>query len=139
VNIFTQTTFTAKKQSISVKKKLIEKPMTEKPKEIKPVITTTRGKKKKATPVTGEGIPVISANNWAIYDVNSKSFVGGVKEHEVKQMASLTKMMTALVVVSLCDELKIDYKTELVKVTRKASNIGGSTAKLSAGDILTVE
>jgi len=63
----------------------------------------------------------------------------GFKEHEVKQMASLTKMMTALVVVSLCDELKLDYKTELVKVSRKASTIGGSCAKLSAGDILTVE
>jgi D-alanyl-D-alanine carboxypeptidase len=54
-------------------------------------------------------------------------------------MASLTKMATCLTVMRLCEHFELDYETEEVTVSSKASYIGGTSAKLKAGDILTIE
>jgi D-alanyl-D-alanine carboxypeptidase len=47
-------------------------------------------------------MPKISANCWAIYDVNKKTMIEGKREHFKREIASLTKIMTAWVVINLC-------------------------------------
>lgn len=47
---------------------------------------------------------------------------------EVREMASLTKMMTAIVTIELCEELKIDMKSTFFKVSERASSTIGTTA-----------
>ena len=84
-------------------------------------------------------VPTISARFWAIFDGLKKTFVHGHREYIKRECASLTKMMTALVVVKLCRRFKLCIKSETVKISGVASNIRGTTANLRKNDILTVE
>ena len=43
-------------------------------------------------------------------------------------------MMTALTVLSLVDKMKLDMQTELITVTELATQAGGTSADLIAGD-----
>ena len=55
-------------------------------------------------------------------------------EKERREVASLTKMMTALTVLTLVDKMNLDMNTELVTVTELASQAGGTSADLIVGD-----
>jgi len=44
------------------------------------------------------------------------------------EVASLTKIMTALVVLEMCSEWEIDFKTTYCRVSGRASEIGGTSA-----------
>ena len=46
--------------------------------------------------------PKISANYWAIFDGNKQSFIHGKREYMKREVASLTKMMTAYTILELC-------------------------------------
>ena len=48
-------------------------------------------------------------------------------------MASLTKMMTALVVLDLSQDMNLDIKTTYFKVSQRASQTIGTTANLVDG------
>jgi len=43
------------------------------------------------------------------------------KADEIREMASLTKMMTALTTISLAKEFKLDLETTYFKVSKNAS------------------
>lgn len=45
--------------------------------------------------------PKISAHYWAIFDVNKMSFIHGKREYMKREVASLTKIMTAYTVIDL--------------------------------------
>lgn len=45
--------------------------------------------------------PKVSAGFWAIYDVNRQTFIHGKREYIQREVASLTKMMTAYAVLEL--------------------------------------
>ena len=62
----------------------------------------------------------------------------GRRETDCRQVASLTKIMTALVVFDSCDQLGIPLATQVV-VTPWASCLMGTSAELVAGDSLSVE
>lgn len=84
-------------------------------------------------------VPNISAKCWAIYDVNKMSIVYGRREYQKREVASLTKIMTAWVVINLCKEWNLNtFKTEVV-VSDIGSDIRGTTANLKPGDILSVD
>jgi len=84
-------------------------------------------------------IPKVSARFWAIYDAQRSTLVHGRQEYVRREMASLTKMMTALCVVKLCKSFKLDIKTTQIKICAVASDIRGTTACLRFGDSLSVE
>lgn len=84
-------------------------------------------------------IPQISAKCWAIYDTAKMSFVHGKREYQKRECASLTKIMSAYVVIALCKLYKFNIKKTEVIVSPIASDIRGTSACLETGDILTVE
>lgn len=63
------------------------------------------------------------------------SIINGRREYQKREVASLTKIMTAWVVINMCKE----PETEAVVVTDVASDIRGTCANLKAGDVLSVE
>ena len=57
---------------------------------------------------------------------------------EVREMASLTKMMTALVSLELAQAMKLDIRATYFKVTLKAHQTVGTTANLIDGQVLSI-
>jgi len=49
-------------------------------------------------------------------------------ENQVRQVASLTKIMTCWVVISLCSKFKIDMKSTLVNVLSPVKEMDGTSA-----------
>ena len=84
-------------------------------------------------------MPNISAKCWVIYDVNQMSFMIGKREYMKREIASLTKIMTCYTVIQLAKEFQINLKSEKVIITSSASHVGGTSANLETGDILTIE
>ena len=58
-------------------------------------------------------------------------------ERERRECASLTKIMTAYVVLTLMERWSIEDKT-LVKVGSDAASVIGTSAELLEGDTLTI-
>lgn len=83
------------------------------------------------------GVPYVNAAAWAIADGKTGEFLWGQQQDKVTAMASITKVMTALVILDLAakDETIL---AETVTVSRFASNTGGSSAKIRQGDRIRV-
>jgi len=73
-------------------------------------------------------IPTITAHTWVILDGQTGRLIWGKNEHSNREIASITKAMTAYVTFKLIDILKIDPKTTYLSVSEYASSIGGTTA-----------
>lgn len=59
-------------------------------------------------------------------------------EKERREVASLTKIMTAWTIFRLAEKFEVDIEKQLVEVTPWAESISGTSADLVAGDKLTV-
>lgn len=57
---------------------------------------------------------------------------------QTREMASLTKIMTSLVTLQLCQQYKINLKTTWFKVSNLAANITGTSAALTENQRLTI-
>ena len=77
--------------------------------------------------------PVITARRAVIYERNSKTVLYQKEAEKRTAMASTTKIMTALVVIENCENLQ-----EVVTITSKAANTGGSRLGLKKNDKITV-
>ena len=77
-------------------------------------------------------VPNINARHAVVIDRASKKILYGKKENEKCKMASTTKIMTAIIVI---ENSSLD---DLVVVSKKASNIGGSRLGLNENDKITV-
>lgn len=71
-------------------------------------------------------------------DGDDGSLLFGRNEHAPREMASITKIMTAYLVFRIMRRFKINPKKRMVVVSKYASSITGTTAKLREGDILSV-
>ena len=78
-------------------------------------------------------IPSVSAKSAILIDANSAEVLAAKNERERMGMASTTKIITALTVLSLAD------KDETVTVTKEAVGTEGSSVYLCEGEKLTVE
>ena len=56
-----------------------------------------------------------------------------------REVASVTKIMTAYAVIELARKYKLDLSNIRIKVCRIGSRIIGTSAKLREGDIFTAE
>ena len=65
--------------------------------------------------------PYTTAQSWVVIDQDTSKLLFGRCEKERREVASLTKIMTAFTVFYLIDKLKIDMDTELVTVTERAT------------------
>ena len=98
------------------------------------VLTTDNvcGKTADARSITAENLPDIDATNALVMGKDGTVYYGRGADEQVK-IASITKVMTAILTVENC---KMDEK---VTVSNAAATVGNSTAGLLEGDKLTVE
>ena len=68
-------------------------------------------------------IPNVSANCWAVFDVKKASIMRGRREHQKREIASLTKVMTCWVVINVCREYGLNPKSTMVTVSDVAAGI----------------
>src|SRR6476620_6166797 len=81
--------------------------------------------------------PTVTAKAWAIADGTTGKVLWGSHEAEARPMASTTKIMTAWIVLRMAES---DPKAldEVVTFSERAAKTKGSSAKLHAGERLTV-
>lgn len=82
-------------------------------------------------------MPSVSALSWSICEASTGEVLWGKEIDSPREMASLTKMMTCVVVCHMIECGKGCYKDTVV-VTAMASSMRGTTASLRARDHLTV-
>ncbi len=76
--------------------------------------------------------PILNSKSAIVYDRSTKKVIWGKNEYKKRAMASTTKIMTAIVVL---ENAKL---TDIVTVSKKADNTGGSSLKLKENDKVTV-
>lgn len=84
------------------------------------------------------GPPVVTAAAWAVVDAETGALLLGQDADARRQQASLTKIMTALVVLEQVEDTPGALR-ERVTISARAGAEPGSTAQLRPGDVLTVE
>ena len=77
--------------------------------------------------------PNLNARAAIIYDRTTKEIIWGKNETQKRAMASTTKIMTAIVV------LENSNLSDVVIISKKAANTGGSRLKINTSDKVTVE
>ncbi|TNV77075.1 hypothetical protein FGO68_gene8001 [Halteria grandinella] len=82
--------------------------------------------------------PFVTAKSWAIMDGRTGEILFGKCENDRREIASLTKIMTAFVVIQIIRKIKLNSKKTLLQVSKNAASIGGTSAKLKSGDVLSV-
>lgn len=85
--------------------------------------------------------PELHCEAMLLVDANTGRMVYGKNEHEQMYPASLTKIMTALLVLEAVDsgQLSLDQQITATKSAMEGLAADGSTAGIQAGEILTVE
>lgn len=76
--------------------------------------------------------PNINARSAIIFDRTTKKMMWGKKENDVRAMASTTKIMSCIVI------LENSNLKDIVTISKKAANTGGSSLKINTGDKITV-
>ncbi|TWT31892.1 D-alanyl-D-alanine carboxypeptidase family protein [Blastopirellula retiformator] len=82
-----------------------------------------------------KGPPLVQAQAWAIADGSTGEILWSKNSSQVRAMASTTKMMTALLVMELCQAAPQRWNDRLV-VSERADKTPGSTASLKAGETI---
>lgn len=80
-----------------------------------------------------EGDPQIKADAAIIMDMRTGEILWGKNMDEKRQIGSITKLMTSLVV------LEENSQNEIAKISQNASGIGGSKIWINAGEKLAVQ
>jgi serine-type D-Ala-D-Ala carboxypeptidase (penicillin-binding protein 5/6) len=82
-------------------------------------------------------VPKVTAKSWAIVDGGTGKLLWAEGETVRRNVASLTKIMTACIV---CDLIKADpdILDDIVTVPAQSDKVGGTTAELRAGDQIVV-
>ena len=76
--------------------------------------------------------PILNSKAAIIYDRTTKKVIWGKNENERRAMASTTKILTSIVV------LENSNLNDIVTISKKAANTGGSRLKINTGDKISV-
>ena len=79
------------------------------------------------------GPPQVTCKSWLILDLQSNEVVGAAQENERRDIASLTKLMTALVALKMADE-DASLLGDTVEFSTRADETIGSTTGIRAGE-----
>ena len=90
------------------------------------------------TPRHEKPLPMTTAKSLVVIDLTSGRVLAERKAREPRSVASLTKVVTALVTLRLCQQNGLDLSTTYLPVSKRASSIRGTSACLQEGDVLTV-
>jgi len=83
-------------------------------------------------------VPNVTAKSWAICDATNQTILWGKNETDRREIASLTKIMTAYTAIKIMTRLDVNMMSSKIEVSSEATTLGGTTAGLSDGDSLTV-
>ncbi|CAD8137674.1 unnamed protein product [Paramecium pentaurelia] len=81
----------------------------------------------------------VTAKSFVVYNCIEHKTILKRKSNKKVEVASLTKIMTFYVTLLTIELLNLNVKQIKVKVTKKASQIIGTTAELQYNDILSIE
>lgn len=82
--------------------------------------------------------PFVTSRWWVVADGKNGQILFGRLENEIREIASLTKILVCFTVLKIWTRMSIDLKSTIIEVTEDASSIGGTSAKLKCGDWLSV-
>lgn len=82
-------------------------------------------------------LPTISASNWCVVEGNTCRVLHGFKDIEVKEIASLTKIMTCWVCIKIIERGLCSLEDK-VRISAKASRQTGTSADLQEGQTVGV-
>lgn len=91
--------------------------------------------KQPADPLSG--IPLVTCKAWIIVDGHTGEKLAGHEEEVQRNPASVTKIMTALLVLELAEKSP-EILDEVITFSQRADDTVGSTAALKAGEKVTV-
>lgn len=81
--------------------------------------------------------PLVTASAWSIINLSSGEHLWGKNKDVVRDIASLTKMMT-LFVVKQCIRHNLCTPQDIISVPKEATLLGGTTAHLKSNDSLGI-
>jgi len=84
-----------------------------------------------------DGMPFVTCKGWIVGDAATGEVIGGDEIDTRRENASTTKLMTAWIVLQLAAE-DPSVLEETAVVSQRAADTPGSTAKLQAGETLSV-
>ncbi|CAM6002177.1 unnamed protein product [Sphagnum balticum] len=82
--------------------------------------------------------PTVSASSYCVMLSDSKKVVLGSNLDTHRQVASLTKLMTALTVNHICKQYSVDMNATKVKTDNDSALMEGTSAGLKCGDELSI-
>ena len=82
--------------------------------------------------------PFVTAKSWSISDGRTGEILFGKCENDRREIASLTKIMTCFVVVQIVRKIRLNAQRTFLQVSKNAATVGGTSAKLRTGDVLSV-
>ena len=82
--------------------------------------------------------PFVTAKSWSISDGRTGEILFGKCENDRREIASLTKIMTCFVVIQIVRKIRLNAQRTFLQVSKNAATVGGTSAKLRTGDVLSV-
>jgi D-alanyl-D-alanine carboxypeptidase len=82
--------------------------------------------------------PFVTAKNWVVMNADTREIIYGYRVYEEKEVASVTKVMTCLIALDFIEKYNIDIDKTHYLVSRRASQLGGTTANLRKDDYVCV-
>lgn len=82
--------------------------------------------------------PKVSAECWVLYDTKNDEIISSKNPNQVREIASLTKIMTTVLALEFAERNKINLEEYIVRVSSLAPLMMGTTARLREGDCLSL-
>jgi len=80
--------------------------------------------------------PFVTATSWVVANGQTGKVYFGKEEKELREVASLTKIMTLFVAIKLMKRFNINPYTSVVPISEYAASMTGTSALLESGDKL---
>lgn len=82
--------------------------------------------------------PFVSSQAWSVFDKQTGELLFGRCENDKRQVASLTKIMTAYVVIDLVERYKINMHETLIRILGSCTSLIGTSANILEYDQLSI-
>ena len=79
-----------------------------------------------------QSVPEISAKSWCVWKKKNGNYMHfyGKRMHKVREIASLTKMVTAMTALDFLNKHQLNPETTSFKIRKTSTIVGGTSANL---------
>lgn len=87
-----------------------------------------------------QSVPEISAKSWCVWKKknNKHQHYYGKRIHKVREIASLTKMVTAITAIDFLNRMNYNPEAVMYQVRKTSVVVGGTTGQLEEGQVLSI-